>query len=133
MILYNISLSVILLFTNWLFISSYVNIYKFFSYDSLNPHKSNIILVNIVTFTFLIISYFLANIFFQFQSIKNYDFIAYFFIQIVILWLLCLYGIYLYVFEKIRFYHIFIIVSLSMLTISYIYPLLLSIAFDKYE
>ena len=133
MILYNISLSVILLFANWLFVSSYVNINKFFSYDSNNPKKSNILLVNIITFAFLIISYFLANIFFQFQSIKNYDFLPYFFTQLLILWLLCLYGIYLYVFEKLRFYHILIIVSVSMLIISYIYPLLLSIAFDKYE
>ena len=133
MILYNISLSVILLFANWLFVSSYVNINKFFSYDSNNPKKSNILLVNIITFTFLIISYFLANIFFQFQSIKNYDFLPYFFTQLLILCLLCLYGIYLYVFEKLRFYHILIIVSVSMLLISYIYPLLLSIAFDKYE
>lgn len=133
MSLYNISLSVILLFANWLFISSYVNINKFFSYNSNNPQKSNILLINVITFTFLMISYFLANIFFQFQSIKNYDFLPYFFTQLLILWLLCLHGIYLYVFEKLRFYHILIIVSVSMLIISYIYPLLLSIAFDKYE
>ena len=44
MSLYNISLSIILLFANWLFISSYVNINKFFSYNSNNPQKSNIIL-----------------------------------------------------------------------------------------
>ena len=111
----------------------FVNINKFFSYNSNNPQKSYIILINVITFTFLIISYFLANIFFQFQSIKNYDFLPYFFTQLLILWLLCLYGIYLYVFEKLRFYHILIIVSVSMLIISYIYPLLLSIAFDKYE
>jgi hypothetical protein len=39
----------------------------------------------------------------------------------------------LFLFEKIRYIHLVIIVFFSIVIISFIYPLLLSIAYDKYE
>ncbi len=79
MSIYNVALSLILIFANWLFISSYLNIYKFFDYERNNNIPNNILVINIFTFIFIFISYLLPNIFFQFNSIKSYEFLPYFF------------------------------------------------------
>ena len=42
MSIYNVALSLILIFANWLFISSYLNIYKFFDYERNNNIPNNI-------------------------------------------------------------------------------------------
>jgi len=131
--IYNISLSFILIFANWLFISSYVNIYKFFDYKKDINISNNILVINIFTFIFIFVSYLLPNIFFQFNSIKNFVFLPYFFLMILTFWILIIYGIYLYIFEKIALRHIFVLVLVTLINISFIYPILLSLAYDKYE
>jgi len=131
--IYNISLSFILIFANWLFISSYVNIYKFFDYKKDINISNNILVINIFTFIFIFVSYLLPNIFFQFNSIKNFEFLPYFFLMILTFWILIIYGIYLYIFEKIALRHIFVLVLVTLINISFIYPILLSLAYDKYE
>jgi len=133
MSIYNIALSMILLFSNWLFISSYINIYKFFSYKGNNDLPKNILIINIFTFIFLFISYILPNIYFHFNSIKSFEYLSYFFLILLTFWILTIYGIYLYIFEKVGLKHIFILVMISLVNITFIYPILLSLAFDKYE
>lgn len=131
--IYNISLSFILIFANWLFISSYLNIYKFFDYKKDINISNNILVINIFTFIFIFVSYLLPNIFFQFNSIKSFEFLPYFFLVILTFWILIIYGIYLYIFEKIALKHIFVLVLVTLINISFIYPILLSFAYDKYE
>lgn len=131
--MYNISLSFILIFANWLFISSYLNIYKFFDYKKDINITNNIFVINIFTFIFIFVSYLLPNIFFQFNSIKSFEFLPYFILVILTFWILIIYGIYLYIFEKIALKHIFVLVMVTLINISFIYPILLSLAYDKYE
>lgn len=131
--MYNISLSFILIFANWLFISSYLNIYKFFDYKKDINITNNIFVINIFTFIFIFVSYLLPNIFFQFNSIKSFEFLPYFILVILTFWILIIYGIYLYIFEKIALKHIFVLVLVTLINISFIYPILLSLAYDKYE
>ncbi|MBK90688.1 MAG: hypothetical protein CL772_05870 [Chloroflexi bacterium] len=133
MSIYNVALSLILIFANWLFISSYLNIYKFFDYERNNNIPNNILVINIFTFIFIFISYLLPNIFFQFNSIKSYEFLPYFFLMLLTFWILIIYGIYLYIFEKISIRHIFLLVLITIINIGFTYPTLLSLAFDKYE
>ena len=133
MSIYNFALSSILLFANWLFITSYINIYKFYSFDKNINIPKKIFIVYIFTFIFLFLVFLFPNIYFQYNSINEFKFIPYFFLMIFIFWLLIIYGIYLYFFEKITLVNILIVVLITLLNISFIYPILLSIAFNKYE
>ena len=130
---YNIALSLILIFANWLFVSSYINIYKFFTFEKNENIPKSILIINIFTFIFIFVAYMFPNIYFQFRSIEDFEFLPYFFIVIFIFWILLIYAIYLYIFEKIRILHILILVLITLINISFIYPVLLSLAFNKYE
>ncbi len=131
--IYNLALSLILLCANWLFVSSYVNIYKFFNFEKTTNTSKNILLVNFVTFIFLFVAYLIPYIYFEFNPIKHFELLPYFFLMIFIFWVLIIYSIYLFIFEKIKLIHILIVVLITIVNISFIYPILLSLAFDKYE
>jgi hypothetical protein len=131
--IYNLVLAFILMLVNWLFFSTYFNIYTVFKkVDHFINSKKNIS-INLISLILYFFIYLLASLFFEFNSIKSFDIIVYSFLQIFIFTLLIFFSIYFYFIEKLKIYHIIILVLFSVIIISFIYPLLLNIVFDKYE
>lgn len=131
--IYNIVLSFILMTVNWLFFSTYFNIYTVFKKNENFINSKTIILINLIALIFYFFIYLLASLFFEFNSIKSFDVIVYIFLQIFIFSLLVFFSIFLFFIEKINFFHLINIVIFSVIVISFIYPILLNIAFEKYE
>ena len=131
--IYNLVLSFILMLSNWLFFSTYFNILTVVTYKSGNFNTKLLIFYNLFGLIIYIFTYGISTVFFEFNSIKNFDLIPFIFINIFIFSIFLFFSIILFLFEKIRYIHLVIIVFFSIVIISFIYPLLLSIAYDKYE
>ena len=131
--IYNLVLSFILMLSNWLFFSTYFNILTVVTYKSGNFNTKLLIFYNLFGLIIYTFTYCISTVFFEFNSIKNFDLIPFIFINIFIFSIFLFFSIILFLFEKIRYIHLVIIVFFSIVIISFIYPLLLSIAYDKYE
>jgi len=131
--IYNIVLAFILMTVNWLIFSTYFNIYTVFKKANNYPDTRKLFSINLIALLFYFLIYLLASLFFEFNSIKSFDVISFSFLHLFIFALLLFFSIFLYLFEKINFLHLIIVVFFSILIISFIYPFLLEIAFEKYE
>ena len=131
--IYNLVLSFILMLSNWLFFSTYFNILTVVTYKSGNFNTKLLIFYNLFGLIIYTFTYGISTIFFEFNSIKNFDLIPFIFINIFLFSIFLFFSIILFLFEKIRYIHLVIIVFFSIVIISFIYPLLLSLAYDKYE
>ena len=131
--IYNIVLAFILMTVNWLIFSTYFNIYTVFKKENNYPDTRKLFSVNIIALLFYFLIYLLASLYFEFNSIKSFDIITFSFLHFFIFALLLFFSIFLSLFEKINILHLIIVVFFSILIISFIYPFLLEIAFEKYE
>ena len=131
--IYNLVLGFILMLTNWLFFSSYYNIFTVLNTKTTYFNSRKLIFYNMLGLLVFILIYSIIIVFFEFNNIKDFEIIPFIFINIFIFCILVFFSIFLFFFEKIKIIHLVIIVFLSVVIISFIYPFLLSIAYDKYE
>ena len=128
-------LVLILMLINWLFFSSYYSLYKilFFEKEENFTNLRRIILVNVSSFLYYGIIYFLIGYYFYiFPDIKG-KITDYLLICFLIFLLMMIFSFILIFIEKIRYKHVFFIVLFSMIVISIICPILISISYEKYN
>ena len=133
--MYIFALVLILMLINWLFFSSYYSVYKilFFEKEENFTDLRRIILVNVSSFLYYGIIYFLIGYYFYiFPDIKG-KITDYLLICFLIFLLMIIFSFIVIFIEKIRYKHVFFIVLFSMIVISIICPILISISYEKYN
>ena len=133
--MYIFALVLILMLINWLFFSSYYSLYKilFFEKEENFTNLRRIILVNVSSFLYYGIIYFLIGYYFYiFPDIKG-KMTDYLLICFLIFLLMIIFSFIVIFIEKIRYKHVFFIVLFSMIVISIICPILISISYEKYN
>ena len=133
--MYIFALVLILMLINWLFFSSYYSLYKilFFEKEENFTNLRRIILVNVSSFLYYVIIYFLIGYYFYiFPDIKG-KITDYLLICFLIFLLMIIFSFIVIFIEKIRYKHVFFIVLFSMIVISIICPILISISYEKYN
>ena len=133
--MYIFALVLILMLINWLFFSSYYSLYKilFFEKEENFTNLRRIILVNVSSFLYYGIIYFLIGYYFYiFPDIKG-KITDYILICFLIFLLMIIFSFIVIFIEKIRYKHVFFIVLFSMIVISIICPILISISYEKYN
>ena len=133
--MYIFALVLILMLINWLFFSSYYSVYKilFFEKEENFTDLRRIILVNLSSFLYYGIIYFLIGYYFYiFPDIKG-KITDYLLICFLIFLLMIIFSFIVIFIEKIRYKHVFFIVLFSMIVISIICPILISISYEKYN
>ena len=133
--MYIFALVLILMLINWLFFSSYYSVYKilFFEKEENFTNLRRIILVNVSSFLYYGIIYFLIGYYFYiFPDIKG-KITDYLLICFLIFLLMIIFSFIVIFIEKIRYKHVFFIVLFSMIVISIICPILISISYEKYN
>ena len=133
--MYIFALVLILMLINWLFFSSYYSLYKilFFEKEENFTDLRRIILVNLSSFLYYGIIYFLIGYYFYiFPDIKG-KITDYLLICFLIFLLMIIFSFIVIFIEKIRYKHVFFIVLFSMIVISIICPILISISYEKYN
>lgn len=133
--MYIFALVLILMLINWLFFSSYYSLYKilFFEKEENFTNLRRIILVNVSSFLYYGIIYFLIGYYFYiFPDIKG-KITDYLLICFLIFLLMIIFSFIVIFIEKIRYKHVFFIVLFSMIVISIICPILISISYEKYN
>tara|TARA_B110000263_G_scaffold182574_1_gene160173 strand:+ start:8832 stop:9233 length:402 start_codon:yes stop_codon:yes gene_type:complete len=131
--IYNIVLAFILMLVNWLIFSTYFNIYIVYKKVDNYPDPKKIFSINLIALLFYFFIYLLASIYFEFNSIKSFEIISFVFLHFFIFSMLLFFSLFIYLIEKINIIHLILVVFFSILIISFIYPFLLQIAFEKYE
>ena len=133
--MYIFALVLILMLINWLFFSSYYSIYKILFFDTKENVTTlrRIILVNLSSFLYFGIIYFLIGCYFYIFPDFNGKITNYLLICFLIFLLMMIFSFILIFIEKIRYKHIFFIVLFSMIVISIICPILISISYEKYN
>ena len=133
--MYIFALVLILMLINWLFFSSYYSLYKilFFEKEENFTNLRRIILVNVSSFLYYGIIYFLIGYYFYiFPDIKG-KITDYLLVCFLIFLLMIIFSFIVIFIEKIRYKHVFFIVLFSMIVISIICPILISISYEKYN
>jgi len=131
--IYNIVLAFILMLVNWLIFSTYFNIYIVYKKVDNYPDPKKNFSINLIALLFYFFIYLLASIYFEFNSIKFFEIISFVFLHFFIFSMLLFFSLFIYLIEKINIIHLILVVFFSILIISFIYPFLLQIAFEKYE
>ena len=133
--MYIFALVLILMLINWLFFSSYYSIYKILFFDTKENVTTlrRIILVNLSSFLYFGIIYFLIGCYFYIFPDFNGKITNYLLICFLIFLLMIAFSFIVKFIEKIRYKHIFFIVLFSMIVISIICPILISISYEKYN
>ena len=133
--MYIFALVLILMLINWLFFSSYYSIYKILFFDTKENVTTlrRIILVNLSSFLYFGIIYFLIGCYFYIFPDFNGKITNYLLICFLIFLLMIVFSFIVKFIEKIRYKHIFFIVLFSMMLISIICPILISISYEKYN
>jgi hypothetical protein len=131
--IYNIVLAFILMLVNWLIFSTYFNIYIVYKKVDNYPDPKKNFSINLIALLFYFFIYLLASIYFEFNSIKSFEIISFVFLHFFIFSMLLFFSLFIYLIEKINIIHLILVVFFSILIISFIYPFLLQIAFEKYE
>ena len=133
--MYIFALVLILMLINWLFFSSYYSIYKILFFDTKENVTTlrRIILVNLSSFLYFGIIYFLIGCYFYIFPDFNGKITNYLLICFLIFLLMMIFSFILIFIEKIRYKHVFFIVLFSMIVISIICPILISISYEKYN
>jgi hypothetical protein len=133
--MYIFSLVLILMLINWLFFSSYYSLYKILFFDAKENVTTlrRIILVNLSSFLYYGIIYFLIGSYFHIFPDINGKITNYLLICFPIFLLMMIFSFILIFIEKIRYKHVFFIVLFSMIVISIICPILISISYEKYN
>ena len=133
--MYIFALVLILMLINWLFFSSYYSIYKILFFDTKENVTTlrRIILVNLSSFLYFGIIYFLIGCYFYIFPDFNGKITNYLLICFLIFLLMMIFSFILIFIEKIRYKHVFFIVLFSMIVISIISPILISISYEKYN
>ena len=133
--MYIFALVLILMLINWLFFSSYYSLYKilFFEKEENFSNLRRIILVNVSSFLYYGIIYFLIGCYFYIFPDFNGKITNYLLICFLIFLLMMIFSFILIFIEKIRYKHVFFIVLFSMIVISIICPILISISYEKYN
>ena len=129
------ALVLILMLINWLFFSSYYSVYKilFFEKEENFTNLRRIILVNVSSFLYYGIIYFLIGYYFYiFPDIKG-KMTDYLLICFLIFLLMIIFSFIVIFIEKIKYKHVLFIVLFSMIVISIICPILISISYEKYN
>ena len=75
--IYNLVLSFILMLSNWLFFSTYFNILTVVTYKSGNFNTKLLIFYNLFGLIIYTFAYGISTVFFEFNSIKNFDLIPF--------------------------------------------------------
>ena len=133
--MYIFALVLILMLINWLFFSSYYSVYKilFFEKEENFTDLRRIILVNLSSFLYYGIIYFLIGYYFYiFPDIKG-KITDYLLICFLIFLLMIIFSFIVIFIEKIKYKHVLFIVLFSMIVISIICPILISISYEKYN
>ncbi len=133
--MYIFALVLILMLINWLFFSSYYSLYKILFFDAKENVTTlrRIILVNLSSFLYYGIIYFLIGSYFHIFPDINGKITNYLLICFPIFLLMMIFSFILIFIEKIRYKHVFFIVLFSMIVISIICPILISISYEKYN
>ncbi len=133
--MYIFALVLILMLINWLFFSSYYSLYKILFFEAKENVTTlrRIILVNLSSFLYYGIIYFLIGSYFHIFPDINGKITNYLLICFPIFLLMMIFSFILIFIEKIRYKHVFFIVLFSMIVISIICPILISISYEKYN
>ena len=133
--MYIFALVLILMLINWLFFSSYYSVYKilFFEKEENFTDLRRIILVNLSSFLYYGIIYFLIGYYFYIFPDINGKIKDYLFICLLIFLLMIIFSFIVIFIEKIKYKHVLFIVLFSMIVISIICPILISISYEKYN
>ena len=133
--MYIFALVLILMLINWLFFSSYYSVYKilFFEKEENFTDLRRIILVNLSSFLYYGIIYFLIGYYFYIFPDINGKIKDYLLICLLIFLLMIIFSFIVIFIEKIKYKHVFFIVLFSMIVISIICPILISISYEKYN
>ncbi len=133
--MYIFALVLILMLINWLFFSSYYSVYKilFFEKEENFTDLRRIILVNLSSFLYYGIIYFLIGYYFYIFPDINGKIKDYLLICLLIFLLMIIFSFIVIFIEKIKYKHVLFIVLFSMIVISIICPILISISYEKYN
>ena len=133
--MYIFALVLILMLINWLFFSSYYSVYKilFFEKEENFTDLRRIILVNLSSFLYYGIIYFLIGYYFYIFPDITGKITDYLLICFLIFLLMIIFSFIVIFIEKIKYKHVLFIVLFSMIVISIICPILISISYEKYN